>query len=247
MSTILRSLFLILGLVSATASAADESFDTLRTTLADKFPNLEAEDIYESPLPGVVEVRQGAVVAYLSVDGRYLIRGTVIDIEENRNLTEDSAALSRAEIMSSFDGAGVTFAPDDPKHTVTVFTDVDCGWCRELHKQIEAYNDLGIAVRYLMWPRGGPNTDSWRKAEQVWCAADQQQALTRAKNDQSLPAAPADCDATVVRKHFETGLEIGVSGTPAIVTNDGLYIGGYKSAPELAAILEQSQTVSETR
>ena len=246
MTTMTRIAVAALAFAAALPASADEAFDALRSGLAEKFPNLEADEIYETPLPGLVEIRQGAMVAYLSVDGRYLFRGDVIDLEGDRNLTEDAMSAGRLELLSGFgDEDGVTFAPVNPKHTVTVFTDVDCGWCRELHKEIDEYNALGIAVRYMMWPRGGPNSESWAKAEQVWCADDRQQALTLAKNDKSLPAA--DCDTSMVRKHFETGLRLGVNGTPAIVTDTGQYIGGYKSAPDLAAILARTPAVSTSR
>lgn len=235
-----------LALAVATTAWGDDDFEALKGDLAGKFPNLEAEDIYETPLPGLVEIRQGAMVAYLSVDGRYLFRGDVIDLEGDRNLTQDAMAAGRIELLSSFgDEDGVTFAPKETKHTVTVFTDVDCGWCRELHKEIDQYNALGISVRYLMWPRGGPDSESWAKAEQVWCAKDRQKALTQAKNDKKLPKA--DCDASIVRQHFEAGLRLGVNGTPAIVTDTGQYIGGYKSAPDLAAILARTPAVSTSR
>lgn len=246
MTTMTRIAVAALMLATAASAVGDDDFAALRDGLADKFPNLEAEDIFETPLPGFVEIRQGAMVAYLSVDGRYLVRGDVIDLEGDRNLTQDAMSTGRRELLSGFgDEDGVTFAPENPKHTITVFTDVDCGWCRELHKEIAEFNELGIAVRYLMWPRGGPGSEGWAKAEQVWCADDRQQALTRAKNDKSLPAA--DCDASIVRRHFETGLRLGVSGTPAIVTDSGRFIGGYKSAQEMAAILAQTPAVSTSR
>lgn len=246
MSITTRIAVAALAIATAASAAGDDDFEALRGGLADKFPNLEADDIFETALPGFVEIRQGAMVAYLSVDGRYLFRGDVIDLEGDRNLTQDAMAAGRLELLSGFsDQDGVTFAPDDPKYTVTVFTDVDCGWCRELHKEIAEYNALGISVRYFMWPRGGPDSEAWAKAEQVWCAEDRQRALTQAKNDKSLPEA--DCDASIVRKHFETGLRLGVNGTPAIVTETGQFIGGYKSAPDLAAILARAPAVTTSR
>ncbi|MEO0615315.1 MAG: DsbC family protein [Pseudomonadota bacterium] len=245
MSTLFRTVLLILLSATAANAAADDAFDAVRESLASKFPNLEAQDIYKTPLPGIVQVRQGPMVAYLTEDGRFLVRGDLIDLESDRNLTQDAAAAGRVDLLSEFDdGLGVTFAPKNPKHTVTVFTDVDCGWCRELHKDIQAYNDLGIAVRYLLWPRGGPGSENWLKAEQVWCAEDRNDALTRAKNDESLPAKPKGCDTSVVMRHFETGLRLGVGGTPSIVTDTGQFIPGYKPAEDLAALLANTPTVS---
>ncbi len=246
MSRIIRIAAAALAFATATTAFGDDEFDALKADLAEKFPSLEADEIYESPLPGIVEIRQGAMVGYLSIDGRYLFRGDILDLEGDRNLTRDAMAVGRLELLSEFsDEDAVTFAPEETRYTVTVFTDVDCGWCRELHKEIADYNALGISVRYLMWPRGGPGSVAWAKAEQVMCADNRQEALTRAKNDQPLPEA--DCDTSILRKHFDVGYRMGVNGTPAIVTDTGEFIGGYKPAQALAAILARTPAVSTTR
>ena len=115
----------------------------------------------------------------------------------------------------------VIFSPPQPKYTVTVFTDVDCAYCRELHRQIADYNRLGVRVRYIFYPRTGPNTESWRKAEQVWCSADRKSALTRAKLGQPLEAKP--CGSTPVEQEYELGKAIGLEGTPGIVAANGCH------------------------
>lgn len=237
----LFSTFLLvpLMLISAANAGADASLDNIRQQIAEKFPNFQADEISRTPVPGIIEVRQGAMVAYLSEDGRYLLRGELIDLDADQNLTEVAEAEGRKTLLADLtDGDGVLFAPAEPRHTVTVFTDIDCTFCRKLHREIQSYNDAGIAVRYLMYPRSGPNTRSWEKAEEVWCAEDRRQALTRAKNDEALPAA--DCDASMVRRHFETGLRVGLNGTPAIVTETGDLIAGYLPAEALVARLEAS-------
>ena len=224
-------------LAMVAAHAADPELDAVRKEMSAKFPNLKPDNINRGPVDGLLEIRQGAMVAYLTTDGRYLLQGELIDLAENRNLTEDSINAGRRELLAEVDDSyAITFAPKNPRHTVTVFTDIDCTFCRKLHREIADYNAAGIAVHYLMYPRSGPNTRSWEKAEEVWCADDRPAALTEAKNDKALPVAT--CDASMIRDHFQKGLNIGLEGTPAIVTEDGALISGYMPAKALAARLD---------
>ena len=135
----------------------------------------------------------------------------------------------------------VIFSPAQPKYTVTVFTDVDCGYCRELHSQIADYNRLGVRVRYVFYPRTGPNTDSWFKAEQVWCSTDRKAALTRAKLGQPLSAKR--CADTPVAQEYALGKAIGLEGTPGVVAANGAMVGGYLPPEALVAELAQQATV----
>jgi thiol:disulfide interchange protein DsbC len=130
----------------------------------------------------------------------------------------------------------LVFGPRDPKYTVTVFTDVDCAYCRQLHSQIAEYNQLGIRVRYLFFPRTGPNTPSWTKAEQVWCSSNRNEALTLAKRGAPLTAKVCP---NPVAKHYALGQDFALQGTPAIVLGDGELISGYETPVELAKYLQK--------
>jgi thiol:disulfide interchange protein DsbC len=136
------------------------------------------------------------------------------------------------------DEDAIVFSPVDKKYSVSVFTDVECTYCRRLHSQIDEYLADGIEVRYLMYPRSGPATRAWTTAEQVWCAKDRNSALTAAKLDQKF--ASQECDASMVRNQFNMGQEVGLSGTPAIVLEDGELIGGYLPPDQLKARLEKA-------
>jgi thiol:disulfide interchange protein DsbC len=133
----------------------------------------------------------------------------------------------------------VIFSPPQPKYTVTVFTDVDCAYCRELHRQIADYNRLGVRVRYIFYPRTGPNTESWHKAEQVWCSVDRQSALTRAKLGQAIDSKP--CGATPVQREYDLGRAIGLQGTPGIIASNGAMVGGYLPPQALVEQLAQQR------
>lgn len=192
-----------------------------------------------TPIPGVVEVRRGADIVYMSVDGKYVITGDLYRVASHEDLTEvRRRELRRTLIKALPESDMVVFAPPHPKYTVTVFTDVDCVYCRALHGQIDDYNQLGIAVRYVFFPRTGPNTSSWFKAEQVWCSADRREALTRAKLGEPLSAKA--CPNTPVGREYALGQAIGLDGTPGIVAANGAMVGGYLPPKALLAALQQS-------
>src|SRR5690606_21313564 len=133
----------------------------------------------------------------------------------------------------------IVFSPSDPKHTITVFTDVECGYCRRMHQEIAEYNRLGIAVEYLAFPRMGPASDDFRDMISVWCAQDRQKALTSAKS--GIPVAARQCTSPVAR-HYDLGQRIGVTGTPAVFAADGSQLGGYLPPQQLLQALDRLAT-----
>ena len=153
-----------------------------RIEIASKIPGTRPEDLHPTPVPNIYEVIRGSDIGYVTADGKYAFGGDLVEVATNEDLTEDHRRDIRvAEIGAIPESQMLIFGPKDPKYTITVFTDVDCAYCRQLHSQIADYNRLGIRVRYLFYPRTGPNTESWTKAEQVWCSTDRNDALTRAK------------------------------------------------------------------
>jgi thiol:disulfide interchange protein DsbC len=180
----------------------------------------------------------GGQISYISADGRYLIQGDIYDTVDERNLTESHREVARqASIDQIGESSMIVFRPEEVKHSITVFTDIDCGYCRKLHREMSAYNDLGIEVRYMFFPRSGPDTSSWFKAEEVWCADDQNAALTKAKGGVNINSE--DCGPTPVAQHYELGRTIGIRGTPAIVAQNGELIPGYVPPNELLEHLEK--------
>jgi len=209
----------------AAAPAAASKADA-RAEVATHVPGARAEDLRASPVPGVYELVRGTDIAYVSADGKYAFSGDLYDLGSNNNLTEQRRRELRARKMAGIpESLMLVFGPKDPKYTVTVFTDVDCPYCRKLHSQIAEYNRLGVRVRYLLYPRTGPNTPSWTKAEQVWCSADRNDALTRAKLGQELKTKP--CANNPVAQTYALGLDFAVQGTPAIIMADGEMLPGY--------------------
>jgi thiol:disulfide interchange protein DsbC len=207
-------------------------------------PGVKKEDVRPTPVAGVFEVRRGADIVYMTGDGQYVFTGDLYNVSSHNNLTEAHRRVLRQKLIDSIpESQMVIFSPPQPKYTVTVFTDVDCAYCRELHRQIADYNRLGVRVRYIFFPRTGPNTESWRKAEQVWCSADRKAALTRAKLGQSLDAK--SCGTTPVEREYELGKAIGLEGTPGIVASNGAMVGGYLPPQALVDELAQQQSTPQ--
>ena len=228
------------------ASAGAQDGELTKEELAATLPGVEAGDIHDSPLPGMYEIVLDSDVVYVSRDGSYLIQGDVFDLQERRNLTEQRRALARADLLASADPESmIVFGPDSEniRHTVTVFTDIDCGFCRQLHREMDRINALGVEVRYLSYPRTGPDTESWDKADKVWCNADRQTAFTEAILEDTVPEQ--SCDATPVASHFQLGRQVSVLGTPTILTSDGVQLGGYLAPDELIAKLEALAEVEQ--
>lgn len=225
--------------VSGTVLAdGDAELDQVRQKVAEMFM-IEPEHVSRSPANGWYMIQKGSIVAYISADGRYLLQGDMIDLDKNVNMSEVARNDSRRELMASIpDSETIVFSPEEKKYRVTVFTDVDCTYCRRLHSQIGEYLSYGIEVRYLLYPRNGPASPSWNKAEEVWCSDDRNNALTMAKLDREFDTQK--CDSTMVQEHYVIGRDVGLAGTPAIVLDDGTLIGGYVTPDQLNAALQRS-------
>jgi thiol:disulfide interchange protein DsbC len=200
------------------------------------------EDLRPAPIPGIYEFVQGADVSYITADGKFFIDGNVYDMKSRANLTEELRSHARVALVGAVpESEMVIFSPPNPKYTITVFTDVDCQYCRKLHSDIAELNRLGIRVRYLFYPRTGPNTESWHKAEVVWCSPNRNDAMTRAKAGAALDLSKAASCATPVKREYELGEAVGVRGTPAIMTDNGEFIAGYMPPRELLDQIKQLQ------
>jgi thiol:disulfide interchange protein DsbC len=210
----------------AQSAAAPAKATDPRVEIAKKIPGAKPDDVRKTPLPGIYELRRGGDIAYVSTDADYALMGDLYDLSNNDNLTEARRRELRVAMLDSVpDSQMLIFPAKNPKYVIDVFTDVDCGYCRKLHGQIAEYNRLGVTVRYFLYPRSGPDTDSWRKAESVWCSRDRNDALTRAKRGETVKAGP--CGVTPIARHFELGQDLSIEGTPAIFLATGEVLPGY--------------------
>ena len=208
-----------------------------RAVIVKKIDGIRLEDVRMSPVNGIYEVTHDSDISYLSSDGRYAILGDMIDLDSDANISESRRRGIRARMLETVpENEMLVFPSKEPKYTITVFTDIDCGYCRRLHSQIAEYNRLGIRVRYLFFPRTGPDTESWHKAESVWCASNRNDALTRAKNGEDVKSPR--CPAEIVKRDYELGNKLSVQGTPAIILASGEMLPGYVTPGELVKYLK---------
>jgi len=219
----------------------------VRARVVSKLDGAKPEDVGPSPIPGLYEVTMGGLIAYVSSDGKYLVSGNVYDLDTQVNLTASRRNAARAKALAAArDDQMIVFSPANAKMTVTVFTDIDCGYCRKFHNQIADFNKAGIRVRYMMFPRSGPGTESWRKAEGVWCSADRRDALTRAKRGEEVKAKPCT-GASAIQAQYAMGEDLGVEGTPAIFTQTGDYVGGFMTPDQLVKVIQETEKSAATR
>ena len=241
-----RTLATLVALPFGLAAPCASAQELTKEQLASQLNGVAVEDITDAPIPGLYEVAVGANVAYVTKDGRYIIRGDIYDAETSSNVSEETRARARAAMLGSVDSDSmIVFKPTkgEVKHTVTIFTDIDCGYCRQFHREIDKVTALGIEVHYLFYPRTGPDTESWTKADEVWCAPDHNSALTRAKLGGEIPNS-AEC-ATPVEDHYALGQRIGVRGTPAVFSESGELLGGYLPPATLAKVLDDPNAIIE--
>ena len=223
------------ALADPPAKAAPPKNDP-RARIAAKL-DVPVDAIHPSVVPGLYEVAHGSEVLYMTGDGKYVIAGDLYDAEKGKNLTAQRRNEGRlAGLKTVSDEEAIIYSPKTPKYTITVFTDVDCQFCRRLHGDIAEYNKLGVRVRYVFFPRSGPGTDSWRKAEAVWCSANRKDALTKAK--QGTDPGNKICKDNPVAKTYALGQDLGIRGTPGIFTDRGEYLPGYYQPAQLVEKLK---------
>jgi thiol:disulfide interchange protein DsbC len=236
----------LLALCVSCASAADTQLDKVRKAVAGKLPGITPDMVSPSTAPGLYQIRKGSQFAYVTNDGRYLIEGDMIDLVTGDEVTELQRQGARLAVLGQFGPDSVIeFPAKDQKYSITVFTDIDCGYCRKLHSEIDQYNAAGIGIRYMFYPRSGPNTDSFTKAEQVWCSADRREALTQAKRGTRLQA-PVNC-ANPVKRQYEAGDALGINATPMLILQDGEIVRGYLPPAALAGRLAQKSAGRVTK
>lgn len=237
----------VVGSLIATSTSvwAQEKADTLSNVaeiekmLGMIVPGAKVDSIKPVDVKELYEVTFGADIAYVSKDGRYMMMGDLIDVSAKENLTENQRGVMRGQLVSKMDEAGlIVFGPENPKHTITVFTDIDCGYCRKMHAEMDQYEKAGIAIRYAAFPRAGIGSESYDKAVSAWCAKDRKEALTQSKAGVTLPKAAADCVHPVDEQYHLTRT-LRFEGTPTLVLKDGTVIPGYVPADRLRAILDE--------
>ncbi len=236
---------LLLSASALTAHAEPSVEETIATALRTAQPNLvmlSATQVGDQALYEV-ELTSGEVL-YTTANGQFFIYGSLFEASKEGlvNLTAKRGDEKRKELLATIDVKDMVVFPskEEEKSVVTVFTDVDCGYCRKLHREVPRLNELGITVQYLAYPRAGIYTDqkrskftgSYKKLKSVWCDADRPAAMSKAKATGFIKEN-LNCDAPI-EAQLLLGEKFGVRGTPALVLQGGQLIPGYMPANELA-------------
>jgi thiol:disulfide interchange protein DsbC len=225
---------------SAPAKESDSPAATDSTLAIEKlrqaFPGIPVGSIEPSPVPGMFQVQVEGDWLTISADGRFVFAGEIFELRDAGavSLIEERQKAVRVPGIAALEADQlVTFPADEQKAEIYVFTDVTCGYCRQLHRQMADYNSLGITVHYLAFPRGGMKSGAARMLSDIWCSPNPQLAMTEAKLDKPLSQTPIDCDSPVASQ-YELGELFGVRGTPAVFTADGEQLGGYLPPAKMA-------------
>ena len=223
--------------------SADEKIDTdtmaLRIALDNLMPGSMPDSINKTVLPGIYEVSYGTAIFYFNKNASMMFKGDLIDMKSKVNLTEKKRTGARVALIEAEGEDNMLVYPaKNEKYKVTVFTDIDCPYCVKLHREMSDYNNMGITIRYMAYPRSGVGSPSYDKIVSVWCSKDKKQAMSDAKEGKKIDKKTCD---NPVAKQLDLGQSIGVRGTPAMFLTDGTMLPGYVPASRLKAILDGSK------
>ena len=227
--------------------------EAIKALLEQKLPGIEISSVEPSPKQGMYQAFYNGQLLYISTDGQFLFTGNMLGLsgEQPMNHTEEAMSIKSAELSperaATIDSIKeedmVVFKADKEEYAITVFTDVDCAYCRKLHKEVPQLNARGITVRYLAFPRAGVGSSAYDKLVSVWCAEDKPMAMDNAKLKRQF--SPKTCPNPVASQYNLTR-KLGLNGTPALILPDGELIAGYVPFEELHKHLKSKSDPSET-
>lgn len=229
----MKQWYVVTAALAAGAVQADDA--AVRAAVQQLVPNAVIESVRPAAMAGLNEVVVAGEVLYVSDDGGHLLQGRLYDAKQRSDLTAVTEnGLRRSTLAKVGDEKRIRFAAAEEKHRITVFTDIDCGYCRKLHREMSAINAAGITVDYLMFPRAGQPSASYDKAGHVWCAIDRQDALTASMLAGELPVDQRKSCAHPTTETMQLGQKLAKLGTPTIIASDGSVLGGYLEPAQLA-------------
>ncbi len=225
-----------LGFIAAAAvqsKAAEPQYQHIEQQFAAL--SLTVNAVSEGPLDGMLQVFTNKGLFFTSNDGQYFIEGNIYDLKNQQLVNEQQMRpYIQQQVAKAADGV-IEYKAKNEKYVVNVFTDPSCGYCRKLHHEMKDYNNAGITVRYLAFPRGGAGSETFLQMQHIWCTKDNRSAMDAAKDGDKVK--PAMC-ANPVKSQYEMGQSFGINGTPAIILPSGRLIPGYQPAKALLAQLE---------
>ena len=237
MKIIAFCLGMVLSVITTDTWADEAAKQRITQSLQQVLPGIDVTRIRLSRIENLYEVMLGPEVVYATGDGRFILKGDLIDMQARRNLSEDSRSTARAGLLHEIPAAElIEFAPKHASSAIYVFTDTECGYCRTLHRDVPYLNRNGVAVKYLAFPRAGADSPVYQQMVAVWCAEDRRQALTDAKNGRPVSAAPCN---DPIAKQYALGQKLGVRGTPGIFLENGQQLPGYMPPDDLLKVIRE--------
>lgn len=226
---------------SAAAQQPDPELEQLRDKLTKTLPDVQRQNIVRSPAPGLFEIHQAHAFGYVTADGRFLVSGDLIDMQSGARITDQRRNQERLQSVLDQAGNAIVFAPPpgQARQWVTIFTDVDCHYCKLLHKEIDAINEAGIGVRYLFFSKDGKPSEAFDEAQKVWCDVDRQGVLSTALLTGKVPRRAAGGCANPVEAQYDLAKAMGLRGTPATILPDGSVFYGFVKAGEFVKQVNQ--------
>ncbi|WP_299696317.1 DsbC family protein [Hydrocarboniphaga sp.] len=216
----------------AADAAPDPELEQMRDRLATRLPEVRREDVQRSAAPGLFEVRSGMTFGYVTADGLYVISGEMADLSTGERITEARRDRERLGIAQRLQPDAIVFAPAAPTQWITVFTDVDCHYCRLLHREVPELNKLGIGIRYVFFSKYGSPSQAYDRARVIWCQKDRQASLNVGLLSGVVPTRDASCKDPV-RDQYQAAVDLGIHGTPAMILPDGGLFYGYAKAESI--------------
>lgn len=233
---VLKSILVMCLVLSPISSFADEA--DIKSTLLKAIPSLDITEVKKSEIDGLYSVIANGQTLFSNKDGSFFITGELYSAVGGKliNLSEVKREQTRADQLAGIKPSDKIVFPakGETKARIAVFTDIDCGYCRKLHKEVPKMNEMGIEVSYLAYPRAGIGSESYNKIVSAYCAKDQLKALTDAKQGKTIDSITCE---NPVAAQLQLGQEMGVTGTPAIVLETGQLVPGYMPADRLGKLL----------
>ena len=232
-----KGLLMFTLLAASLSGAAHADSAAIKQSLAKL--GVQSTDIQPSPVSGMSTVLTDSGVLYVTDDGKHIIQGPMYDVSGAQPVNVTNQLLMKN--LNALEKEMIVYKAPKEQHVITVFTDITCGYCHKLHEQMSDYNALGITVRYLAFPRQGLDSDAEKEMKAIWCAKDKNKAFDDVMAGKSV--APASCDVDIA-DHYALGVQLGVSGTPAVVLSNGTLVPGYQPPKDMKEFLDEHQKMT---
>ena len=236
----MKNLFLVFAFIAFGIFAEKDDMEDLVNKINLILPDgIKVQDISFSDERNLYVINVGDIQPiYMLPDGEHVLLGDIFNISdgEAQSTTEKDKDIFRKNKLITSNLETIDFLAKKEKYSLTVFTDVDCGFCRKFHNEIDQYNNLGISIKYLAFPRAGIDSESYTKMVSAWCSDQADLSITLLKDNKSIPSN--SCENSVAEQ-FELGRTLGITGTPALITQSGKLLPGYVPAQELLMLLQK--------